>query len=667
MDGYDPAAGYPPPRALNGNGLVSAGNTCYIASVVAAMYAAWDAFDGLLQPPPTGTGAGGAAVSKKSPATRRRRQTPTAADGTATAADRIKADAVAAANREVGKANAAIDALWIGGSPRTPLPSLPPLPLIDVVPLPKYAGHRRAADDRRTASADLVMDVADAVGGGDGVSAATSPAANSLRKALRTVVHTLRSGAAVPAADVNALRSAVLDAGFGRPAARADQEDPTEFFLVLIDALGAPFLPLDERLAITNSECAVAPSSTDERVVTERAFVLPVPEEADAPRGGVDLRQLLADAFSASSVDGVRRVCAHSGKDVLVGGKLLTTLLPFYTPHEGGGGRRVVDVVGPDFDKVALPLVLSRGRVGGVDKCRTRVTLPRLLPAAGLVSGGGDEYELALRSVVVHLGAAVEEHNPGHYVAYVLWGDTWWRFDDMAAAGRRAVALPPGSSADTAAVEQMEQDGYLVFYELLAGQQVGREAKAASSSCAAPSSSSASPPSPVARASAPGRLPAPTSPLPSALSLGRPVAAGASPLAAPPAAAPAAPAVEAVPPALPATRRRCPLHDHPGGRRRSPVRPSAAPPPTADTLEQAAWRAVLAVADAEERVDAAKREVADAETAAAVAVEEAAAASVAEAQREAVDVAMARRLQQEDDWQAMVAASRGEDADGDSP
>ncbi|OSX71704.1 hypothetical protein BU14_0507s0003 [Porphyra umbilicalis] len=644
------------------------------------MYAAWDAFDGLLQDPPPGAGAGAAAVSTKPPATGRRRQTLTAGGGTATAQDRYKADAVAAANREIRLANAAMNALSLGGVPHTLLPLLPPLPPVDVVPLPAYAGRSRAAGGRRAASDDPFTDVADAVGGGDGGSAATPPDATGLRAALFTVVDALRSGAEVPAAAINALRSevrskarsevrsAVRGPGVGQPVARTDQEDPTEFFLALINALGAPYLPLDERLTITDSGCAVAPSSTDERVVTERVFVLPVPEQADPSRGAVHLRQLLTAAFGASAVADVRRVCARSGKEVLVRGKRITNLLPFYTPHEGGGGSRVADVGGPGFDKVALPLVLSRGRVGGVSKCRTRVTLPRLLSAAELVGDRGDEYSLALRSVVVHLGDAVEESSPGHYVAYVLWGDTWWRFNDLAAAERRVVKLPPGSTEEKKAVKQMETEGYLVFYELLAGQAAGA-ATATTSSSPSSSSSSATPPSPVARASAPGRLPAPTAPLPSALSWGHPVAAGASPLAAAPAPAPAAPAVGASPPALRATPRPCPVHDRLGGRRRSAVGPPPAPPATTERVEAAAWHAAYAAVDAADRVAAARREVADAEAAAAVAVADGAdaaqalAASAATAKQEATDAAIAGELQQQDDYNAMVAESNQDTVD----
>lgn len=256
------------------------------------------------------------------------------------------------------------------------MPPLPPVAPQSLPPLPPYA----AVDNPAVAAAGS------AVGGRTSPAPAArdlaAPAACRLRSCLREVVHVLRSGGTVSAEAVNALRDAVLDAGFGRPAPdggaapRTAQEDPTEFFLALIDALGAPFLPLDERLAITDNHHSLAPCSTDERVVTERAFFLPVPDEVDIPDEGVGLGDLLGRAFGSSDVDGVRRVCARSGREVLVGGKLLTTLLPFYTPHEGGGGDRVADVDGGNFGKVALPLVLSRGRVGGVDKCRTRVALP---------------------------------------------------------------------------------------------------------------------------------------------------------------------------------------------------------------------------------------------------------------------------------------------------
>lgn len=657
MDGYHPSAGYPPPPALDGDGFTSAGNSCYLASVVAAMYAGWDAFDGLMQPPPPPRPAHPVSSSAHGDL-----HPPGMAQALAVAAShtRMKAHAVAAAAAAASAADEAVAAATAaasadGGSLLPPLPPAPPLPL---PPLPPYA----AMDSPATSAA----------GGAGGDSAAptpagrdpASPAACRLRASLRDVVHTLRSGGAVSAAAVNSLRDAVLDTGFGRPtpaggaAPRTAQEDPTEFFLALIDALGAPFLPLDERLAITDSRHSLAPCSTDERVVTERMFFLPVPDEADVPEEGVGLGSLLGRAFGGADVDGVRRVCARSGREVLVGGKLLTTLLPFYTPHEGGGDRVVNADVG-NFAKVALPLVLSRGRVGGVDKCRTRVAIPRHLPAGGLVAGGGGGHALALRSVVVHLGSAVEEENPGHYVAYVVWGDGWWRFNDMAPRGRRVVALPPGSAAEAAAMEEMEREGYLLFYELLSGEAPASAATAGASKAEAvrpapPGASSASPlrscPSLLASVMSPFRRPA-----------GTPAAESSRASSATPASAcavdvPPATAVAAGGEHVPVRRHH---HHHHNGRGQQ----RTLSPPLADqqvhpveAAEAAEWGRAFHAAD-----------VADSHAALVVAAAadaaEAAALAADAARREEADAEMARQLQAVTWGEGSMAASMGSGVD----
>lgn len=661
MDGYHPSAGYPPPPALVGDGFSPAGNSCYLASVVAAMYAGWDAFDGLMQPPPPTSPPRSARPGASADRNDLHPPGLTQAHEVATSHTRLKAHAVAAAAAAAAAADEAVTAAAAaaaadGGGLLPPLPpvapqSLPPLPPYAAVDIPAVAAAGSAVGGR-TSPAPAARDLA-------------APAACRLRSCLREVVHVLRSGGTVSAQAVNALRDAVLDAGFGRPAPdggaapRTAQEDPTEFFLALIDALGAPFLPLDERLAITDNHHSLAPCSTDERVVTERAFFLPVPDEVDIPDEGVGLGDLLGRAFGSSDVDGVRRVCARSGREVLVGGKLLTTLLPFYTPHEGGGGDRVADVDGGNFGKVALPLVLSRGRVGGVDKCRTRVALPRHLSAGGLVAGGGGGHTLALRSVVVHLGSAVEEDNPGHYVAYVVWGDGWWRFNDMAPRGRRVVALSRGSAAEAAAVEEMERDGYLLFYELVSGEPPASAVTAGASKAKAvrpapPGASSSTPsrsrPSMLASVLAPFRRPEAT---PAAASSRAPSATPAPGCAVhdPPAAATAAD-VQHVPP-----RRYRHHHNHGRGRQRTP------PPPVigervhpAEAAEAAEWgRAFHAV-------DLADSHAAIVVAAAADAAEAAAAAADA-ARREEADAEMARQLQAATWGEGSMAASMGSGVD----
>ncbi|KAK1867758.1 hypothetical protein I4F81_010259 [Pyropia yezoensis] len=657
MDGYHPSAGYPPPPALNGDGFTSAGNSCYLASVVAAMYAGWDAFDGLMQPPPPPSPP--RPPRSVSSSVHGDLHPPGMAQALAVADShtRMKAHAVAAAAAAAAAANDAAAAATAaaatdGGSL---FPSLPPAPPLPLPPLPHYA----AVDHPATAAAGSA--------GGDTSARApaardpASPAASRLRASLRDVVHALRSGSAVSAATINALRDAVLDAGFGRPsrdggsAPRSAQEDPTEFFLALIDALGAPFLPLDERLAITNSRHALAPCSTDERVVTERMFFLPVPDDTDVPQEGVGLGDLLGRAFGGADVDGVRRVCARSGREVLVGGKLLTTLLPFYTPHEGGGDRMVDADVG-NFAKVALPLVLSRGRVGGVDKCRTRVAIPRLLPAGGLVAGGGGGHTLALRSVVVHLGSAIEEENPGHYVAYVMWGDGWWRFNDIAPRGRRVVALPSGSAAEAAAVEEMERDGYLLFYELQSGDSSATAATAGASHAEAvrpaPPGASSSLPSRnrsslMASVLSPFRRPA-ASPSSRASS---PIPASACTVDVPPAAAVAG-SGQQVP-----VRRHHHHHHNGRGRQRTPSPPLAGEQVhPVEAAEAAEWGRAFDAADmADSHAALVVAAAADAAEAAALATDA--------ARREEADAEMARQLQAVTWGEGSMAASMGSGVD----
>jgi hypothetical protein len=269
---------------------------------------------------------------------------------------------------------------------------------------------------------------------------------------VREAVNRIRRGEVVSAAAVEAVRGALRAHGF--PGGRRTQEDAAECFSYLVDALGAPFLPLQERLlhaGVRDRE------GGDERVGSERLLWLGLGRLGDGE--GMSFGRLLEAYFFGDRIDGLRR------SEVLVDAWKHRRVLPYYTPVASTG-----EVAGVNdaraFAAVAVPFALARFDGDG-RKTRARVPLPRVVDFSDFVEGvAARSYSLVLRSVVCHLGAS---RASGHYVAWTFdpfCGAGWRRWDDMQPGAVERVADGALSSAQA---EELERDAYLVLYELVPG------------------------------------------------------------------------------------------------------------------------------------------------------------------------------------------------------
>jgi hypothetical protein len=311
----------------------------------------------------------------------------------------------------------------------------------------------------------------------DGLLDARAPASTArLRAAVREVVGRLRRGESVSAAAVEAVRGAVRLAGFQTG---TDQEDAADLFVFLVDALGAPYLPMGELLLHTSQG---ERDADDERVVSERLLWLSVPTEPacplsklwhssslclDSAAATLDFSSLVAEYFLGDRLEGLKR----NGENVVDAWKA-RRILPWYTPlRETGEVAAVNDAAA--FCAFPVPMALKRyDHIGG--KTRTPINIPSAtrLDFSDFVDGVAvGSYSLVLRAVVCHLGHSLDS---GHYIAYTYhppFGGAqeagWRRWNDL--DGGQPVQFIPDGQLDSRALDELTRDSYLVFYELVEG------------------------------------------------------------------------------------------------------------------------------------------------------------------------------------------------------
>lgn len=270
-----------------------------------------------------------------------------------------------------------------------------------------------------------------------------------LRGVVREVVNRVRKGEVAGAAAVEAVRGAVRECGFS--GGRWSQEDAAEFFACLVDALGVPYLSVQERLLHNGVS-----EASDERVSSERLLWV------DLGLGG-GLRGLVEGVFLGERVDGLRR-----GGDAPVQAWRERRLLPFWTPVASTGEVAAVNDA-RKFGVLAVPFGLRRFGADG-KKMRTRVSVEPVMDFTDCMdgeTGSTGRYALVLRSVVCHLGSSL---TCGHYVSWTYsayeGSPVWTRWDDLAGGEVRRVHEADLTSADR---NEIEMDGYILFYELVPG------------------------------------------------------------------------------------------------------------------------------------------------------------------------------------------------------
>ncbi|KAI8924934.1 hypothetical protein BC831DRAFT_463182 [Entophlyctis helioformis] len=298
----------------------------------------------------------------------------------------------------------------------------------------------------------------------------------SLETSIRLVINRLRQGELVDEMYMTRFRRSLSELGFygpdppsganGQPAintAVTAQHDSGELFLFLLEALGAPFLPLQSQMFHGGQS-----SSDDSRLFTERVIQLSVPE--NPIHIGVLFEDLLLDHFfnnqvqierdmpgsssgtgasgsssgpqaaesSSSSGSGAN---ANGGSSTVNGVPKKTIqawqanrLLPFFTP-ESESGDHARDVTAERHANLTIPFILKRYsfdyRTGVSSRIGRRVFIPTEIPfglfviqnpqqaaIAMEVSGivNPQDYTLKLRSVLCHLG---NDPRRGHYVSIV--------------------------------------------------------------------------------------------------------------------------------------------------------------------------------------------------------------------------------------------------------
>eukprot|EP00842_Homolaphlyctis_polyrhiza_P002150 jgi/Hompol1/2936/HPOL_006235-RA len=228
----------------------------------------------------------------------------------------------------------------------------------------------------------------------------------------------------------------------------SSQQDASELFLFLMDALGAPFLPLQSELFHGGRH-----SSDDSRMFTERLIQISVADSADA---GVLFEDLLYDHFFDNhvqverdseagneagpsiqiSVDGASNGASTSSSATSAAAKKAveawqsSRLLPFLTPQSESGDRSR-DIPLERSATVTVPFIIKRysfNHQNGVStRIGRRVYIPTEIPFGQFVvrnphSVSSDdftnpsEYTLRLRSVLCHEGT---DPRRGHYTAIV--------------------------------------------------------------------------------------------------------------------------------------------------------------------------------------------------------------------------------------------------------
>ncbi|KAG2188119.1 hypothetical protein INT44_000870, partial [Umbelopsis vinacea] len=319
-----------------------------------------------------------------------------------------------------------------------------------------------------------------------------------LQTALRLFVNRLRDGHLVRTDQVRRLRKALEATGWeGHTYDGAwSQEDTSEFFLHLTNIFGLPFLPFQVRLYHGASK-----DTDDDRVMTERTLILPIPTDSNTP---INLQEILIDLMYNNMVTGVKRNVFYdepdefgttpssmykapvhvetSERQVSVAAWQVLELLPFYSGINEQGDR--ITASHYQDGNLILPMVLKRYSCDNAlnyRKIQREVIVPPEISFERFLNQNIDNTDLCqncglqmnsvvrLRSAVCHRG---DSPFAGHYIAYACiqdpengYEDVWLKFDDMNVSQR--VKKIKGTKKEKKAVfDDLATSAYMLFYEL---------------------------------------------------------------------------------------------------------------------------------------------------------------------------------------------------------
>ncbi|KAJ3355047.1 hypothetical protein GGF32_002190 [Allomyces javanicus] len=337
---------------------------------------------------------------------------------------------------------------------------------------------------------------------------------------LVLVVNRLRKGHLVTKYDVRHLEAAIkaLWRDVGTNAGLVGhQEDVSELFLLLVQCFKAPSLPLWQ----TIYHGGHADANDDMRIVTERCLALAIPDPKC--KDPVHLEQLLASYFfdnrvsqiwrkvpkrhahgPVDQVPRVRRfdssVSVESFMTTKVDGWSMMKLLPFLAGEDEAGERStLLSPSSPTADqRMLVPMVLKRyylkdqgpGKPSLPKRCARQVLVPMDIRFDAFTTDTSTDNlsaphhagsTLVLRAVICHLG---ESPTAGHFVTYVnatppsgtneaaaaAEGPTWLRFDGVKDEGK-IQCFTTTAAITRQFMDEVAKNAYMLFYEWVPASQ----------------------------------------------------------------------------------------------------------------------------------------------------------------------------------------------------
>ncbi|KNE57600.1 hypothetical protein AMAG_03290 [Allomyces macrogynus ATCC 38327] len=339
---------------------------------------------------------------------------------------------------------------------------------------------------------------------------------------LVLVVNRLRKGHLVTKYDVRHLEAAIkaLWRDVGTNAGLiGHQEDVSELFLLLVQCFKAPSLPLWQ----TIYHGGRADANDDMRIVTERCLALAIPDPKC--KDPVHLEQLLASYFfdnrvsqiwrkvpkrhARGPVDQVPRVrrfdssvSVESFMTTKVDGWSMMKLLPFLAGEDEAGERSTLLLPSSHTadQRMLVPMVLKRyylkdqgpGKPPLPKRCARQVLVPMDIRFDAFTTDSSSSDNLAapqhagstlvLRAVICHLG---ESPTAGHFVTYVnatpptctdeastaaAAGPTWLRFDGVKDEGK-IQCFTTTAAITRQFMDEVAKNAYMLFYEWVPASQ----------------------------------------------------------------------------------------------------------------------------------------------------------------------------------------------------
>ncbi|KAI8987101.1 ubiquitin carboxyl-terminal hydrolase-domain-containing protein [Pilobolus umbonatus] len=340
-------------------------------------------------------------------------------------------------------------------------------------------------------------------------------AKSKLQTLMRLYVNKLRKGHFIHAEYTNWLRRVLEELDWHGRDSRGNwtQEDVSELFMFLTEIFDLPYLPFQIRLFHGANHDA-----DDDRLMTDRALTLSIPEIEGDEDGNLRLENILVDYFYNNVITGIRRQIdcefecetlfsdhlpsprsnmsfsfdtkihlmeidptghKRDNDQVAVTAWQVLELLPFYTAsnEQGDSISSQVDSSFPDT-RMVLPIVLKRYKydnTGGSTKIKRHVDVPTSIDFNKFVNQNSDDpvcpscgeminWTLYLKSAVCHEG---DSPMSGHYIAYARVDEgeskSWLKCDDLNKDQR---VMPIKESKSAQVYSDMGENAYMLFYEL---------------------------------------------------------------------------------------------------------------------------------------------------------------------------------------------------------